>query len=215
MAGVGPQSRRISRGFQPRQFRLEFEAQLRALLFRQPIGHLRKDGAIERRALRVPRHLLRRPCLGQNLVQVGADLVGIGTIDGRRLILEQIILFVVAEKVALAGGGNHILHGSVAESAESCAILHGDASRASDLSPQPTDRPLTLAFSLAFRTRRILFGDCKRARVAEFFRAAQPTGADAVQQVRLVRFQSNEPPEDIQQIQQIGCVLRQPMIRLD
>jgi hypothetical protein len=35
------------RRFEPRQFRCEFEPQLRPLLFRQPVGHLREDGAVE------------------------------------------------------------------------------------------------------------------------------------------------------------------------
>src|SRR5258708_40129133 len=72
-----------SRRFQPRQLRLEIETQLRALILRQAAGHLREDGAIERSAFRVPRHRLRRPRLSQNLVQLLADLVGIGMVDRR------------------------------------------------------------------------------------------------------------------------------------
>jgi hypothetical protein len=37
--------------FQPRQFFLEGKPQLRALVLRQAIGHLRENGAVERRAL--------------------------------------------------------------------------------------------------------------------------------------------------------------------
>ncbi len=50
---------RLSR-FQPPDFRLELEAQLRGLVFRQPVRHLRKDGAPVKRAARVPGKALRR-----------------------------------------------------------------------------------------------------------------------------------------------------------
>ena len=40
--------------FQPPNFRLELEAQLRGLLVRQPVRHLRKDGAPVERAARIP-----------------------------------------------------------------------------------------------------------------------------------------------------------------
>jgi hypothetical protein len=42
-------------------------------------------------------------------VQVCANLIGIGAIDGGGLIPEKIILFVVAEEVALAGR-SHVSH---------------------------------------------------------------------------------------------------------
>lgn len=94
------------RGLEPRQLRLEVEAQLRSLLLRQPIRHLRKDGAIEQNAPRLPWHLLRGARFGKNLVKISAHLIGIGAINRRRLILEEIILFVIAKKVGLSRGSH-------------------------------------------------------------------------------------------------------------
>jgi len=51
--------------------------------------------------LPIPWHFLRGARLAENLVKVGADLIGIDPINRRRLIFEQFILFVVAEKVRL------------------------------------------------------------------------------------------------------------------
>ena len=52
--------------FQPPDFRLELKAQLRGLLVRQPVRHLRKDGAPIERAARVPRKALRRAGLSEH-----------------------------------------------------------------------------------------------------------------------------------------------------
>jgi hypothetical protein len=94
-------------GLKPRQFRFEFEAQLRALLFRQPIGHLREDVAIKRDRRRFPRQFLRRAGLGKNFFQPPPHLIGIRPIGRSGLGAEQIILFVVAEKVWLLSGHYH------------------------------------------------------------------------------------------------------------
>jgi hypothetical protein len=89
-----------SRRFQPRQLRLEIEPQLHALVFRQAAGHLGENCAIERRAMVVPRHRLRRAHLRQNRVQFGANLLRVGISRGRLALLGVVI---VPEQVALAG----------------------------------------------------------------------------------------------------------------
>ena len=63
---------------------IELEAQLRGLLVRQPVRHLRKDGAPVERAARVPRKALRRARLREHAQEFGAHFVRIGAIDGRR-----------------------------------------------------------------------------------------------------------------------------------
>ena len=145
----------VSGGLQPRQFRFEFEAQLRTFVLGQPVRHLRKDGAIERQAIRLPRHLLREACLQRNLVQVCANLVGIGAVDGRGLI---------AERSSCSSWPNRSPWWEEAcrtrlgcRSCESCAISAADASRMSGLSPQPTDQPLALTFALGSRSGRFKF----------------------------------------------------------
>jgi hypothetical protein len=54
----GRRAGRLGR-FKPPDFRLECETQLRRLVFRQPVRHLRKDGAPIERAARVPWKALR------------------------------------------------------------------------------------------------------------------------------------------------------------
>lgn len=98
---------------------------------------------------------------------------------------------------------------------ESCAILRADASEVSDLSPSPRAFSLGLDFAFAFGSARFFVRHRQCACVAEFVDAAQRAGADAVQQVCLPRLRSNEPAEDIQQIQQVGRILGQPMIGLN
>jgi hypothetical protein len=73
----------MSRRFQPRHLGIELEPQLGGFLLGQPAGHVRKDGSVKQHLVRIPRELFRRAGFGQNLVQPGADLVGIGPI-GRR-----------------------------------------------------------------------------------------------------------------------------------
>jgi hypothetical protein len=70
--------------------RLELEAQLRALLFRQKIRHLREDGAVERNGGRLPRHCVGRAHLTENLVQPRAHLFGIGPVGRHVRRSEQI-----------------------------------------------------------------------------------------------------------------------------
>lgn len=82
-------------------FRVKFETQLRSLLFREPIGHLREDRAVKQNASWLPRHLLRGSCFSQNLVQLGTDLIWVSAINRGRLIFKKIILF-VAKEVALS-----------------------------------------------------------------------------------------------------------------
>jgi hypothetical protein len=96
---------------------------------------------------------LRGARFGENLVKVGADLIGISPKDRRGLVFEQLILFVVTEKIGLTGERSSIIKNfkrRFTESGESCAILVGDASRASDFSPQLTKIGLELMFVLAF-----------------------------------------------------------------
>ena len=84
-------------GLKPRQFPLEIETQLRALILGQTAGHLREDGTIERGAFSVPRNHICRPRLGENLVQLLANLVGIGVIDRGLEIVVRRVLPVVSE----------------------------------------------------------------------------------------------------------------------
>ena len=95
---VAESGRKILRGFQSRQFRFEIKAQLRALLFREPIGHLRKDSAVERDRRWFPRQFLRCAGLGKNLFEPTPHLVGIGAIGGLGLDAEQVGLFGVMAK---------------------------------------------------------------------------------------------------------------------
>src|ERR1700689_3932637 len=53
-AGEIRSSCNVSGRLQPPDFRLEFKAQLRALLVGQPVRHLRKDGPVEQDRLRLP-----------------------------------------------------------------------------------------------------------------------------------------------------------------
>jgi hypothetical protein len=86
---------------QPRQLRLERGAQLGGFVIGQPVRHLGKDRTVKPDALRPPRHLLRRPRLGKNLMEFGANLIGIGPIDRRGTILEHIVRLIAVERVQL------------------------------------------------------------------------------------------------------------------
>src|SRR5438105_3178115 len=77
---AGPQA---SGRLQPREFRLELEAQLGAFLVRQAVRHLREDGAVEGDPRRLPWHRMRRSRLGENPVEFLANLVGVGVIFRR------------------------------------------------------------------------------------------------------------------------------------
>ena len=83
-------------GLEADQFRIEFKTKLRRLVFWQPHRHLRKDGAVEQKAMRIPRQLCRSACLGENLVQPDAHPIRIGGDNGLRfglrLFAEQIEL---------------------------------------------------------------------------------------------------------------------------
>jgi hypothetical protein len=89
-------------GFEPGQLGLKVEPQLRAFFFRQATGHLRKDGAIERRAVGVPGHRFGSAHLRQNCVEFRANLVEIGIPGGRLALLGSVV---VPKQVALAGRG--------------------------------------------------------------------------------------------------------------
>jgi hypothetical protein len=109
---AGAKSGRKNLGdLKPCQFRFEFKTQLRAFLFRQPIGHLRKDGAIERDRRRLPRQFLRRAGFGKNFFEPTPHLVEVGTVGWRGLDVEQNGLFGVAAKVGSArshSAANHV-----------------------------------------------------------------------------------------------------------
>src|SRR5262252_4087728 len=114
--------------FESRQFCREIEAQLSGFLLGEPVGHLRKNRAVEQCTLGIPRHRLRRPCFGQYFVELLPNLVRIGPeYLCWRIVAEQVRLLLVQEQVALAGGC-HVSQRSDAESLESCAKSPGDAS---------------------------------------------------------------------------------------
>jgi hypothetical protein len=87
---------RFSGCVQPRHLCFELEAQLNAFLLGEPVGHLRKNGAVEQNALGVPGHRLRRPRLSENLVEFLPHFVRVGPEYGRgRTIVEQVSLLVL------------------------------------------------------------------------------------------------------------------------
>jgi hypothetical protein len=97
----------LSGRFQPLDFRLELEAQLRTLVVGQPVRHLRKDRSIKQDCARFPRKLLSCAGFCENLVEFGAHGVRVSPVFGRRCILaEQVGLSVSLEKVALSGRGH-------------------------------------------------------------------------------------------------------------
>ena len=85
---LGARVRRL-RGFEPLHFRLELQAELRRLLFRQACCHLRKDELVEAGAVAIQRTPAGGADLGEDFLQPRAHPVGVGVIDRRRVIVAK------------------------------------------------------------------------------------------------------------------------------
>src|SRR5258708_34928111 len=86
--------------FQPFDFCLELEAQLRAFLVGEPVRHLREDCAVKQNGLRLPRQLLRCAGFGQNLVELVGRIEPTPCAVAQRARVEAVIRHSLAMKMA-------------------------------------------------------------------------------------------------------------------
>jgi bifunctional non-homologous end joining protein LigD len=99
----------LSGRFKSRQFSFKLEAQLRALLLRQTVGHLWENGAVECGTLGIPGHRLCGPGFGQYSVQFLTDGIRISVVDRRLEILIGRVGPFVSKQIALARR-SHVPH---------------------------------------------------------------------------------------------------------
>ncbi len=106
-AKKGLQRRRLLGGREAGELGLEVSVELRGFVGGQSISHLREDGAVEPELAWVPGHLCRCAGFGENQEELCANFVGIGAIDWRWVILGEIVVALLFEKVTLAGFSAH------------------------------------------------------------------------------------------------------------
>ena len=164
---------------QPPDFHIEREAQLSGFLVRQPVRHLRKDGAPGERAARVPRKAPRRAHLGEHDEQFGPHFVRIGAIHGRSPLDARQLRLAFAEQVQLI------------------VVRHGGrvfSSRGGSAFEFARGRGLW---------RRLVAG-CPRLLVNIADGHDRPRH-DPVEQIGLPRFERNQPAEDVEEQERLGA----------